>query len=131
MKGLDTNVLVRYLVQDDLAQGKKAAGVIRAAVREGEKLYINLVVACELNWVLESAYGFSKAEIAGVFRKILSTKQFEFQEKDVLWKALDAYANVSMDFADAVIGFLNFKDGCSTTLSFDKSLKNSQWAELI
>ena len=131
MKGLDTNVLVRYLVQDDAAQAKKAANIIKESVRAGEKLFLNLVVVCETIWVLESAYGYAKPDIIGAMRKVMSTKQFEFQTKEILWRALDEYANAPVDFADAVIGLLNLKHDCATTLSFDRALKRLSSFTLI
>lgn len=123
MKGLDTNVLVRYLVSDDVAQMKRAISIVKDAVRNDEKLYLNLVVICETVWVLETAYGIAKPEIVGALRKVFSTKQFSFQEKEILWKALDEYTNHAVDFADSVIGFVNIKNDCSTTHTFDRSLR--------
>ena len=123
MKGLDTNVLIRYLVQDDPQQTRKAVGSIEQTTHSGEKLLLNLVVMCETVWVLESAYERTKSEIVAALRKILSTKQFAFQEKEILWRSLDEYAALPVDFADTVIGALNVKHGCSTTFTFDRSLR--------
>ena len=63
MKGLDTNVLVRYLVQDDPEQGEIAASYIREIKASGETCFINNIVLCELAWVLRSAYKLSRDEI--------------------------------------------------------------------
>ncbi len=71
MKGLDTNILVRYFVQDDQAQTEKATQFIEKTVTEGENF--NNIVLYELVWVLESAYGYSKAEIADLLEKVLKT----------------------------------------------------------
>ena len=62
MKAVDTNVLVRYLVQDDPRQGKRAADFIEAAGTGGEQILIGNIVLCEMVWVLESAYGYSRAK---------------------------------------------------------------------
>lgn len=66
MKGIDTNVLVRYLVKDDKEQAKIASAYIhiQKIVAAGELCFINMIVLCELVWVVESAYGFQRKEIA-------------------------------------------------------------------
>ena len=79
MKGLDTNILVRYFVQDDPVQGEKATQFIEKTVAEGETCFINNIVLCELVWVLESAYDYSKEEIADLIEKILRTSMFNFE----------------------------------------------------
>ena len=57
MKGVDTNVLVRYLTQDDASQGKRATAVFERALTAGERIHVDTVVLCELVWVLRTAYG--------------------------------------------------------------------------
>lgn len=84
MIGLDTNVLVRYLVRDDRRQAEKASACIREVISKGDCFYINRLVLCELVWVFENSYGFHKKEIADVLEKILATKQFEFEQKDLV-----------------------------------------------
>jgi predicted nucleic-acid-binding protein len=84
MIGLDTNVLVRYLVRDDKRQAEKASGLHSGSyIQRGLFLY-KTVGLCELVWVLEASYGFNKKEIAGVLEKILVTKQFEFEQKEIV-----------------------------------------------
>ncbi len=61
MIGLDTNVLVRFLVEDDAEQAVRAKGVVRRAIERDEKLFVSDVVVCELAWVLERAYGLGRA----------------------------------------------------------------------
>ncbi|MCZ6522255.1 MAG: twitching motility protein PilT, partial [Alphaproteobacteria bacterium] len=71
MKGLDTNVLVRFLVKDDAPQARREAAYIRAECRPDRPCLVNRIVLCELDWVLASAYGYPRAEIAGVVEKLL------------------------------------------------------------
>jgi predicted nucleic-acid-binding protein len=123
MIGLDTNVLVRYLVQDDPAQGRLATKVIATASRAGERLFLSTIVLCELVWVLESAYKYPKDTIDGTLEKILLTAQFEVEDKDAAWLALADYRASGIDFADALIGRRNLRSGCDATLTFDRSLK--------
>jgi len=125
MKGLDTNVLVRYLVKDDKRQAEKASDAVKKITSSGGSCFINHIVLCELVWVLESAYGYPKEEIVNVIEKILITKQFEIESKDIVRQALHDYRSGSGDFADYLIGRANHASGCDITLTFDRTLKNN------
>ena len=120
MIGLDSNVLIRYLTQDDPVQSRKANQFIAKALREGNPLYLNHVVICESCWVLAKLYGYGPREIAAVIEKILSAVQFGFEDKDTLWPALAAFRDSNVDFGDCLIGVKNSRAGCSATLTFDK-----------
>lgn len=120
MIGLDSNVLVRYLTQDDPGQSKKANQLVEDALRAGEMLYLNHVVVCELNWVLTRAYGYGRPQLADAVDKILSAAQFEFEDKNSLWRALESFRQSGADFADCLIGVKNAAVGCGATLTFDK-----------
>ena len=85
MKALDTNVLVRYLVQDDASQGRKAAEYIERAAASGDQILISNVVVCETVWVLDSAYGYTRQDIEGVIEKLLQTGAFRFEGKDMIF----------------------------------------------
>jgi predicted nucleic-acid-binding protein len=124
MIGLDTNILVRYLTQDDPGQSKKANAEIEKGLATGHKFFITDIVLCELVWVLETAYGYDRREIVPVLENILRTKQFQFANKDLLWKSLADYRTKKGDFADHFIGNTCHKAGCSKTLTFDTGLKN-------
>jgi predicted nucleic-acid-binding protein len=125
MIGLDTNILVRYLTQDDPDQSRKAAHEIEKGLSAGHVFYIADIVMCELVWVLETAYGYARQEIVPVLENILRIKQFQFQNKDLLWKSLSDYRNKKGDFADHLIGQAGHKAGCRETLTFDSVLKNN------
>ncbi|MBI1747664.1 MAG: type II toxin-antitoxin system VapC family toxin [Acidobacteria bacterium] len=125
MKGLDTNILVRYLVKDDRKQAERASAYIREATADGESCFINHVVIGELVWVLESAYEYGKNEIADVLEKILVTKQLEIEAKDIVRQAVQDYRRGRGDLADYLIGRSNQAQGCEVTASFDRALKNS------
>jgi predicted nucleic-acid-binding protein len=131
MKGLDTNVLVRYLTQDDPKQAAVAAKEIDGAATRGEKILLHPLVLCELVWVLESAYGFDKPEILKVLERILRTAQFELLEKDILWLALTDYRRGKGDFSDYYLGRANEKGGAKNTLTFDMALKNDVHFEIL
>jgi predicted nucleic-acid-binding protein len=126
MKGMDTNVLVRYLVRDDQRQAEKASSYIQKSSALGEMLFINHIVLCELAWVLEAAYDYKKKEIADVLEKILITKQFEIEFKDIVHQAIRDYMHGSADLADYLIGRVNHANGCELTVTFDRALRNSK-----
>lgn len=124
MIGLDTNVLVRYLTQDDAAQAAKVSRLFEAA--ESGSLFVSTVVLCETIWVLEDAYHHGRQHLAAVVDRILLTSQFAFEDKDLLRKALFDYQQGRGDFADHVIGRVADRSGCEHTLTFDKGLKNQR-----
>jgi predicted nucleic-acid-binding protein len=123
MSGLDTNVIVRYLVRDDESQAEKASACIRGIATSGKSCFISSLVLCELVWVLESAYGYEKGEIADALEKLLITKQFEIEEKDIVRHAIHDYKDGNGDIADYLIGRLNHDRGCDVTYTFDRALK--------
>jgi predicted nucleic-acid-binding protein len=125
MISLDTNILVRYLTQDDPDQSRKADHEIEKALSAGNMFFIADIVMCELVWVLETAYGYDRREIVPVLENVLRTKQFRFQNKDLLWKSLADYRSKKGDFADHLIGQAGHKAGCLETLTFDSGLKNN------
>lgn len=119
MKGIDTNVLVRYIVQDDPKQSALATRFFEKNDSD-ESLCIVGVVLCELVWVLESAYEYPRDSITKVLEQILKTKQFHIPEADVLWQSLSGYKNDGADFADHYLSHLNHNNGCEFTVTFDK-----------
>ena len=125
MIGLDTNILVRYITQDDPDQSKTAAHEIEKGLSAGQMFFIADIVMCELVWVLETAYGYDRREIAPVLENILRTKQFQFENKELLWQSVADYRNRKGDFADHLIGRAGNKAGCSETLTFDAGLKDN------
>jgi len=123
MIGLDTNVLVRYLMQDDTAQARLASAAIESAAGRGERLRLSAVTLCELVWVLESAYGQTPADVARALEQIVRTADFELEHADRVRTAIAQYRSTLADFADALIGLVNETAGCQYTITFDRSLK--------
>lgn len=120
MIGLDTNVLVRFLVSDDPGQSREAARLIAGARERGEPLFLNGIVLCELVWVLTSFYRFPKEAISDALEKILLAKQFEVEDKHIVWRALGDYKASRADFADCLVAARNTDSGCSETYTFDR-----------
>jgi predicted nucleic-acid-binding protein len=125
MKALDTNVLVRYLTQDEPKQAAVANEEIEEAAAKDEKILIQPLVLCELAWVLETAYDFGKAEILGILDRIVRTRHFEVADKDIVWRALADYRKGKGDFSDYYLCRANEQAGAAQTLTFDKALKGS------
>ena len=125
MTGLDTNVLVRYLTQDDPRQSRRANALVAEAVAGGERLFVGAVVLCELVWVLRGPYALDKAEVVTSLERILATAQLEIDQKDLVRGALEDYRRGSGDFADYVIGRRGQEAGCEQTATFDRRLKTS------
>jgi predicted nucleic-acid-binding protein len=121
--GFDTNVLVRYLVRDDADQEAVVFRLITDAAESGVSVYLNKVVVCETVWVLESAYEYPKDTIADVLEKLLLTQQFEFEERDHVWRSLRRYRDGKADLADYLIGETNHAAGCDDTATFDRALR--------
>ena len=122
MIALDTNVLVRFLVEDDVAQTKRARALITRAIEEESGCFVSDVVMCELVWVLTSAYRVPKSEVARHLGSLLRARHFAYRSADRLSRALDAFSDGRGDFADYVIREDSAAAGCETLATFDKAL---------
>jgi predicted nucleic-acid-binding protein len=111
MIGIDTNVLVRYLVQDDPEQAKKATRFITSECSSDDSGLINRIVLCELVWVLETAYGYPPEKVALALESILRTAQFQIEDHQEAWSSFREYQG-GADFADAFIATVNRRLGC-------------------
>jgi predicted nucleic-acid-binding protein len=120
--GIDTNVLVRYLTQDDPAQARKVDTFVATAIENGDRLHVDDIVLCELVWVLRAAYRFGKPVIAASLDKVMSTGIFAFDDRELLRSALNDYRDGAGDFSDYVIGRRNARAGCEHTVTFDLPL---------
>ena len=121
MIGVDTNVLVRYIAQDDIDQSKRASRLIEDECSAATPGFISLVVLVELVWVSESCYGATRVEVAEMVRRILSIRQLVVQDAEIAWKALRLFESGKADFADCLIERMAFAAGCSAVMTFDKA----------
>jgi predicted nucleic-acid-binding protein len=131
MIGLDTHVLVRHLVQDDPSQSRKATQVITKQCTRDDPGFINRVVLCELVWVLESAYGYSKDTIVPVLEKLLRTSQLKIEDVQAAWTAFRMYQKGKADFADCLLGATNRIGGCEWTVTFDQPASKLEGFQLL
>jgi predicted nucleic-acid-binding protein len=121
MIGIDTNVLVRYMAQDDPAQSKLATRLIETQCDAATPGYISLVVLVELVWVSESCYGAERSDIVQLVRRLLSIRQLLVQQAEIAWKTLRQFEGSKADFADCLIGQVALAAGCSSVMTFDKA----------
>lgn len=119
MMGLDTNVLVRYIMQDDPAQSAKATALVESldADRPG---FIALVSVVELYWVLTSCYELSDAQAVEALEAVIRTKQFVVERVEVVVRALRVFQAGKSDWPDCLIERSAAHAGCSQTMTFDK-----------
>jgi predicted nucleic-acid-binding protein len=119
MIGLDTNVLVRFLVRDDEDQFERARKLIRREVQHGQPVRISLLVLLETEWVLRSCYKLSKPEILVTFSELLSAVDMSFEDEPSIEEALFVWKDSSAQFADCLIGARHRVLGCTATATFD------------
>jgi predicted nucleic-acid-binding protein len=113
MIGLDTNVLVRYLAQDDPVQSTKASALIERRLTEQDPGFISVVAMAETVWVLERAYGLADADIAAAIERTLQVDALVVESEQEVFTAMVALKEGRGSFADALIGALGASAGCS------------------
>lgn len=118
MTGLDTNVLVRYLVQDDAVQSPRANACIES-LTEDRRGYIALTALVELVWVLTSCYGMDKAGLIRILEILLRTKTLAVEQANTVWRAVHLFHSSRADFEDCLILCSCRAAGCDETLTFD------------
>lgn len=130
MIGIDTNVLVRYIMQDDARQAAQATALMESLTAERPG-FIALVSVVELVWVLGSAYELKRAQIAQSLEGLLRAKEVVIDRADVVSNAARLYKSTSADFADCLIQMTAHHAGCEQTMTFDKGAAHSAGMTLI
>jgi predicted nucleic-acid-binding protein len=118
----DTNVLVRLVVPDDLAQQKAVRKRLDRALADGEQVVLTTVALAELAWVLDAAYGYDREPIARAIRALIDTPPFVSPEKSEVMQALEAYATGPANFSDYLLVALATNAGAQRVLTFDRKL---------
>ena len=119
MIGLDTNVLVRYIMQDDAKQSALATRLVESLSTESPG-FVALVSVVELGWVLSSAYELDRAQLSEAFAALLRTKEIVIDRAETVWKALRVFQSANADFADCLIERSASAAGCQRTMTFDR-----------
>ena len=131
MIGLDTNVVIRYLVQDDKRQSAVASRFIEKSLTTDAPGYINHIILCEIVWVLQRCYSVKKQQVREIIEGLLTTKQFIVEDVEVAWKALRSFDANNADFCDALIGQKNTHSGCEHIVTFDKKAASLPGFDLL
>lgn len=131
MPALDTNVLVRFLVQDDAAQLAAAQRLIANAITQGQTLFVPITMALELEWVLRSTYRRPKDEVTTVISHLLSATELSFESERALEVGLQLYREGSADFADCLHIALAQQAGETPLWTLDKAAAKVQGAALL
>lgn len=119
MLGIDTNVLVRFLVRDDEVQFDKARKLIRREVATGRCVFVSHLVLLETEWVLRSRYSLPKNLIVEAISGLLDATDVQFEDEPAIEQALFLWKDTTVDFADCLIGVKNRRLGCRATVTFD------------
>jgi predicted nucleic-acid-binding protein len=129
--GLDTNVLVRYLAQDDPTQSPIATDLIERRLSAGNPGFVSVIAMAETAWVLERAYGVEPPDVAAAIERILQADVLVVESEQQVFTAMVALKDGRASFADALIGALGVRAGCERTVTFDrKAIRLEEFSEL-
>ncbi len=120
MIGLDTNILIRYLTQDDPLQSAKATTLVETRLSEANPGFVSIIVMVEIVWVLDRLYGVSAKNIAMAVERILQANVFVVEDEQDVFAAMIALREGHGSFADALIGARAVRAVCAETLTFDR-----------
>jgi predicted nucleic-acid-binding protein len=131
MIGLDTNVLVRYLTQDDPVQSAQAAEIFERRLTAKNPGFVSILAMVETVWVLDRAYGLSAQEIAAGVERLLQVEVLAIENEQEVFTAMIALKQGKGAFADALIAELGARAGCVRTLTFDQKATRIPGFELV
>ncbi len=131
MIGLDTNVVVRYLTQDDTKQSPIATRLMEKTLSTEEPGFISLVVLAEVVWVLVSLYSVDRAGVAEVVGGLLTTEQLRVESSELVWHAKRRYEQSKADFSDALIAECAVAAGCKRYVTFDRTAAATSGFDLL
>ena len=130
MIGLDTNVLVRYIMQDDARQSALATRLVESLSVESPG-FVPLVSVLELAWVLSSAFALDRGQVVQAFESLLRTKEIAVERAEIVWKALRVFRSANAEFADCLIERSAAVAGCDRTMTFDRGAARSCGMTLV
>jgi len=130
MIGLDTNVLARYIAQDDARQSLQASRLIEGTSAD-DPAFVSMVVLAELVWVLDDVYAMDRDELVAVVRMLLETHSIVVQSAPLVWQALRDFRSSSADFSDHLIERVGSAAGCTETFTFDRKAARTAGMKLV
>lgn len=131
MIAIDTNVLLRLLMRDSPAQTAAAQRAIEAAERANDPVLVNDLVLAETAWTLASRYGIDRSGLLAALRGLLDTGTFAFENRSTVLDAVERFAVSAVDFPDALIAAKNLALGATSTLSFDRAMRQLPGVHLL
>ena len=131
MKALDTNVVVRLLVNDDKIQARRAKTVLEKAEEESERYFLSLLVILEIIWVLSAVYQLSRGEVLDALELLTQMPVLEIESRGTVLDLVRVGRSGNIDLPDLLIGLGAKSQGCETTLTFEKGLESSALFERI
>ena len=131
MIGLDTNVLIRYLTQDDPVQSAKATEILERRLTPKNPGFVSVVAMVETVWVLDRAYGLTAQEIATAVERLLQVEVLAIENEQEVFTAMVALKQGRGSFAGALIAELGARAGCTRTLTFDQKALRLHTFELV
>ena len=126
MIGIDTNVLVRFITQDDPKQSRIATHLIENVLTIENRGFVSAVVLCEVVWVLKRRYRQPKDRLLLVVKAILEADVFEVEHRDCAWRAYYDFDEGLADFSDYYIAQINKEQGAPFTVTFDENAQKHQ-----
>lgn len=121
MLGIDTNVLVRYLVRDDQQQFERARRLINRELGKGEPVLVSLLVLLETEWVLRSRYSLGKTQMLSTLSALLEASDLVLEDEPAVEHAIYSWKESAANFSDCLINARNRRIGCSATATFDRN----------
>lgn len=131
MKAIDTNVLVRFLVNDDRVQSAKVRQLFATAEKERAVFYVPLLVLLETIWVLESAYQVKRSDMIETISELLLMPVLQFEQREAVQSMLAIAADTLLDLPDALIAQSALYTGCDSVLTFDQNAARGPGFELL
>lgn len=131
MKSLDTNIIIRFLVNDDLKQGELVKKLLLNAEKNNEVFFISTVVVLEILYVLDSVYGYSREERIDAFEAMLLMPILLFENTETIQKFVVFAGETKIELEDLLIGTMAKEAGCEKTITFDKKAAKSDLFELL
>lgn len=131
MIGLDTNVIVRYVTQDDAKQSAVASRLFEHVLSVERPGFVSLIALCKIAWVLAECYDADKSRISAVIEALLGSRQLVVEDAELAWKALRAWDKSAADFSDALLGQVLASRGCEKVVTFDKAAARLAGFELL
>lgn len=130
MTGLDTNVLARYVMQDDPRQSARATRLIESLSAESPG-FVPVVTLVELVWVLSGSYGLSRSQVTTVLETLLRSRELLIDRAEIVAQALSRFGTAGVDFADALIERTAAAAGCEVTMTFDTGTAKAAGMTLV